>query len=327
MPGTLSSEIVITGPHGYVRDAEGSYDQIVMSISAVFSTLRFITSHPLTQRDLTRGIGRFVAWQIGSRLVPGPVVFEFVTPARLYAQPGLTAATGNLYVGLQEFEEMAFTLHFLRPGDLFADVGANLGAYAILGSVVAGAECVAFEPLESAYAWLLRNIAMNGVSDKVMPIQAAVGAAAETVAMTTGLDTVNHVLKADDATHADATQVCVTTLDTTLTLYAPTLIKIDVEGYETAVIDGAAKTLSNDQCRGLIVELNGSGTRYGYDETKLRARLEAMGFESVKYLPFERRLVERKKFSPSNVIFVRDKNWVAQRLRDAPRFHCRGTSV
>jgi hypothetical protein len=37
-------------------------------------------------------------------------------------------ATGNLYVGLHEFEEMAFLLHFLRRGDLFADVGANVGS-------------------------------------------------------------------------------------------------------------------------------------------------------------------------------------------------------
>jgi hypothetical protein len=53
----------------------------------------------------------------------------------MWATSGMTGATGNLYVGLHEFEEMAFLLHFLRPGDLFADVGANVGSYTILAAV------------------------------------------------------------------------------------------------------------------------------------------------------------------------------------------------
>jgi hypothetical protein len=39
---------------------------------------------------------------------------------------GLTGATGNIYCGLHEFEDMAFLLHFLRPRDLSADK-ATLG--------------------------------------------------------------------------------------------------------------------------------------------------------------------------------------------------------
>ena len=59
-------------------------------------------------------------------------------------------ATGNLYVGLHEFEEMAFLLHFLRRGDLFADVDANVGSYTILAAVAVGTEAIAFEAGKSA---------------------------------------------------------------------------------------------------------------------------------------------------------------------------------
>jgi FkbM family methyltransferase len=299
-----------------------------MSLDALLSTLRFIRLHPLTQKDPMKGLGRFLAWQIGGRLVPGPVVFEFVPPARLFVQPGMTAATGNLYVGLQEFEDMAFTLHILRQGDLFADVGANVGTYTILASSVVGADCVSFEPVEDAYSWLLRNVALNGVSNKVLTVQAAVGARVETVAMSTALDTINHIIasEAPDRIGASA-QVRVTTLDETFAHHSPTLIKIDVEGFETAVVDGGVNTLASSECRGLILELNGSGKKYGYNDAELHARLEAMGFESVSYLPFERRLVARRDFSPGNVIFVRDLNWASQRLRDGPPFHCRGVEV
>jgi hypothetical protein len=39
----------------------------------------------------------------------------------------------------------------------------------------------------------------------------------------------------------------------------PVLMKLDVEGYEPAVLAGAAATL-----KALIIELNGSGHRYGF---------------------------------------------------------------
>lgn len=46
----------------------------------------------------------------------------------------MTGATGNWYCGLQEYEDMSFVLHALRPGDLFVDVGANIGSYSILAA-------------------------------------------------------------------------------------------------------------------------------------------------------------------------------------------------
>lgn len=298
-----------------------------MSIRNFLSTLQFITSHPLNRRERTKAIRRFLAWQIGSRLLPGPVVFEFVAPAFLYALPGMTGATGNLYAGLQEFEEMSFVLHALRHGDLFVDVGANIGAYTILASRVVGADCVSFEPVEDTYNWLLRNIQLNGVSDKVKAVRAAIGGSVGTAAMTIGLDTTNHVIESEHATIGVNAAVEMTTLDAILGDRAPAFVKIDAEGLEGAVIEGAMNTLSRTQCRGLIVEIHGTGARYGLDDSELISRLTTLGFEPINYLPFERRLVPRPEFKLGNVIFVRDRGAVEQRLREGPSFRCHGLDV
>lgn len=90
-------------------------------------TVSFIVRHPFCRNRPLSSLAHFAKWQIGSRLVPGPVAVEFVNGAKLLAEPGMTGATGNVYVGLHEFEDMAFVLHFLRPDDLFVDVGANIG--------------------------------------------------------------------------------------------------------------------------------------------------------------------------------------------------------
>ena len=44
------------------------------------------------------------------------------------ARKGMTGASGNIYFGLHEFEEMGFLLHFLREEDLFIDIGAYIGS-------------------------------------------------------------------------------------------------------------------------------------------------------------------------------------------------------
>ena len=269
-----------------------------------------------------------MAWQIRARFARGPVAFDFVEPARLLARSGLTAATANLYVGMQEFEDMAFAVHMLRPGDLFSDVGANIGAYTILASAVSGAHSIAFEPVSSTYDWLVQNIRLNGLAEKVVAQHVAIGAEIGTARVTSNLDTVNHVLPNNSISDATANeQVEVTTLDAIFREQAPTLIKIDVEGFEMAVLKGGARTLADPRLRAVIAELNCSGETYGHDDAEIRNRLESFGFECVQYLPFERRIVERRTFEPGNVVFVRDKEWVADRLRQASPFRCRGVQI
>ena len=292
------------------------------------ATLRYITNHPLCRNAPIQGVGRWMAWQIRARLATGPVAFDFVEPARLFARSGLTAATANLYVGMQEFDDMAFAVHMLRPGDLFCDVGANIGAYTILASAVSGARSIAFEPVSSTYDWLAQNIRLNGLGEKVVARHAAVGAEIGTARITSNLDTVNHVLPNNSISDATASeQVEVTTLDAIFSEEAPTLIKIDVEGFEMAVLNGGARTLADSRLRAVIAEVNGSGETYGHDDAEIGTRLESFGFECVQYLPFERRIVERKTFEPGNIVFVRDKEWVADRLRQASPFRCRGVQI
>ena len=100
----------------------------------LISTARFIIDHPLSRGRKLANLSRFACWQIGARLARGPTVAQFVNSAQLLATPGMAGATGNVYVGLHEFADMSFLLHFLRPNDLFVDVGANIGSYTILAS-------------------------------------------------------------------------------------------------------------------------------------------------------------------------------------------------
>jgi hypothetical protein len=63
----------------------------------------------------------------------------------------MACATGNIYTGLHEFEDMSFLLHFLRPADLFIDIGANVGAYTIFASGIVAATSISIEPISQIF--------------------------------------------------------------------------------------------------------------------------------------------------------------------------------
>lgn len=287
---------------------------------SLLSSLAFVLGHPLNRRRPGAAFGRWLRWQLGSRVLPGPVLVPFVNDVRLIVRPGMTGATGNVYCGLHEFEDMALVLHALRPGDLFIDIGANIGSYSMLGSA-AGARVLSIEPIPSTFAWLAQNIAINGLGEQCRALNLGLGRGEDRLRFTGGLDTVNHVL-AEGETTDNVLEVPVRPLDRVLEGQSPTLMKIDVEGFETEVLAGAAQALSNPELLAVVMELNGSGERYGFDEEALHREMLERGFETWRYRPFERTLepLHGARSGSGNTVYVRDVTRLAERVRFAPRF-------
>src|ERR1700760_5199629 len=95
-------------------------------IRSLIFVFRYIWRHPLASQNRPLAFRRFLSWQISQRLHPRPKKVNFVEDSQLIVEKRMFSATGNVYVGLQEFEDMAFLLHVLKPGDVFVDVGANV---------------------------------------------------------------------------------------------------------------------------------------------------------------------------------------------------------
>ena len=86
---------------------------------SILNSIKFITFHPLNKDDKLKAIIRLMRWQIGSRLLPGAVEYDWINGSKFLVRTGETGLTGNIYTGLHEFSDMAFLLHVLRPDDLF----------------------------------------------------------------------------------------------------------------------------------------------------------------------------------------------------------------
>ena len=294
----------------------------------VINTLRFILSHPLNESDKFAAMVRWLKWQIESRLFPGPISVPFVGEARLLVESGMTGATGNIYCGLHEFTDMAFLLHFLQPEELFLDVGANVGSYTILASKVVGARVKAVEPIPETFDHLTDNINLNQVHSIVQAENIALGATDSFLTMTADQDTTNHAVSASDK-DGETVNVPVKRMDNLVGDQIPALIKIDVEGYETEVLKGGQHTLASPDCKAVIMELNGSGNRYGFDEMELHQSMIKNGYYPYEYHPFERKLIalSSNKLVGGNTLYLRDIETAQHRIKNAPKISVLGKFI
>ena len=151
--------------------------------------------------------------------------------------------------GAYEPEIAALIRHHVVPGELFVDVGANQGQHSVIAAR-AGAMVHAFEPLPRLADRVRANAELNGVSGRLVVFGTALGA-------TTGTAYLYENARLDDGSHSllggipaagvETHQVAVTTLDEHFggRSLRPHLVKIDVEGYEAGVLDGAQQTLAS----------------------------------------------------------------------------------
>ena len=302
-------------------------------MTKLWQTLRYLkslTKHPLTQK--TGGsLKRLFCYQLAKRLLPNTgFIVPFVGDVKLMLGSGMPTAAANYYCGLNEFDDMGFLLHFLREDDLFCDVGANIGSYTLLASGVCGGKSVSFEPGLKTFNSLQKNIKLNGLENKVELLNMAVGSCPGVVKFTTSLDTLNHVLTSAENDDQFA-EVPVVTLDDTLKDKIPILVKIDVEGFEAEVVKGMKRILSSSQCRALFVEIGWGEGRYGFNEDLLCKEIMAYGFRPYFYDPIHRKLISRELLNckeeygnGSNILYVRDADFVQKRLGNAPKREING---
>jgi FkbM family methyltransferase len=173
-------------------------------------------------------------------------------------------------LGPWEPDDTTFVIRELVRGGVFFDIGANIGWYALNVARRTPATVICFEPQPSR---LQANLALNGLTNvRVLPY--ALGEHDGVIKMTGDEKAENHV------SAAGSRALPLRTLDglvETMRLPDPTLIKIDIEGYELFALRGAERTLRRAQPT-ILCEMNGLSHRYGVSDIELAQFLATLGY-------------------------------------------------
>ena len=298
-----------TRPHG---------DSLFRKVTRLFGTINNLLTHPIGRNEKTGTLKRFVRWQLGSRILDQAVVVPYMNGTRLVLRTGMHGMTMNFYVGLHEFEDMMFVAHLLRKDDEFIDVGANAGEYAILAAS-GGTKVLALEPVPTTYEQLLDNIHINRFHERIDARNMGIGRERGNLRFSTCAGPTNHVLTAEESDTPGET-VAVDLLDIVANDWNPIMMKIDVEGFEANVIQGAQDLLEKPSLEALLIELNGLGIRYGFNDADIHARLLNLSFRPMAYDPISRQLTPLDSHKTSgNTLYIRRTDAVLEKLRTAPR--------
>lgn len=157
--------------------------------------------------------------------------------------------------GQYEPDEMAFVRGVVKPGDCALDVGAHIGFFTIQLAALVGASghVHAFEPVDANADLLARSVGENRFEGRVTLRRAAVGAANGYAMLTFPRETLNtggaYLLPNGSPPLAGnlKKEIPVVALDAVELRRPVRFIKMDVEGAEPAVLEGARRLLAEDR--------------------------------------------------------------------------------
>jgi FkbM family methyltransferase len=151
-------------------------------------------------------------------------------------------------------------LEHVRHSRCFLDVGANCGLYTTMACMAnPDIHAVAFEPVPRVNAALSNNVRENNLESRVILLNVALGDSNGTVAFHEAYDTTMGSLATEGyrGQTGKLIEVQCRTLDSIVDelQIEPDFMKIDVEGFEHAVLAGARRTLRAFRPR-MVLEAN-----------------------------------------------------------------------
>jgi FkbM family methyltransferase len=203
---------------------------------------------------------------------------------------GFRRFTDYWAVNVPSSPEYQLLRRVVLPGSVVADVGANLGAFAItMSRLCPTARVFAFEPSPTTIGLLRANVERNGARN-VEVIQAAVADRPGDVRLTD--DPIcaarNHIV-ADPTDAAASVSVAAITLDRYFGdrgVDQLAFVKTDTEGAETRVLRGAAGLLRDRRISCLLIEVCGAHLKeMGSSVAELLAAIEGPGYAAHRLLP------------------------------------------
>jgi FkbM family methyltransferase len=240
--------------------------------------------------SLASGASRTAQWQIQCRRE----TFKF----RLELDAGDPTEKAMLDCSdarvLYEAEVAGLMINVLRLGDIVVDVGANCGFFTILAARLVGSSghVVAVEPSPASLARLRTNLALNGLTNVAVVDGVATEHSGEAQFYLCSDNSGGSALwnvgdypgNPKSRENPIPISVPATTVDDELRqrgVGAPKLIKIDAEGAEQRVLQGATSHLANRRIPFVVAELNEFAlAKLGSSQQSLRGLMEGLGYST-----------------------------------------------
>jgi FkbM family methyltransferase len=263
--------------------------------SRVAERLRALRQRPDFQRSPSTALFRRLVWRLRWKLTKEPWPLTLDEDLKIHV-PCCGAGALIFYQGYSEPETARFILNFLRPGMVFFDVGAHIGEYALLAShaVQSSGEVHAFEPQPDTFAHLTNNVELNDLRNVSLNDCAVSDRNGEVDFTVRSEPSLSSMVGATEPPKKEAAGRTIKVPTRRLDDYCrergcwPDLMKIDVEGAELLVLQGAKELLAAPPGRApcLVLEYGADNySRFGYDFHDIVSVLGQAGYRIFRLDP------------------------------------------
>jgi len=156
------------------------------------------------------------------------------------------------------------------PGDIFWDIGANVGVFSLYAATRRPVTVLSFEPSAANFYVLTRNIQINGLCDRVTAYAVALSASTQLASLNLASPSLGMSLSQfgkpgehspwtgveEKAANHGAVGFSIDDFVERFNPPFPTHVKIDVDGLELPILEGARGLLRDTRLKSLLVELN-----------------------------------------------------------------------
>lgn len=170
----------------------------------------------------------------------------------------------------------------------FFDIGANIGLYSIYFALTKNGDVYSFEPSPFNIRQLVKNINVNALDERISIVSNPLSSKTGFSAFINSTDIEGGALNAFGVNFGHDGNPIETAVKSTLLGFklddmidtgaipeAPALIKIDVDGIEHLILEGAEKTIRNPECKSIYIEVNDS---FQEQASEVRRLLTQAGF-------------------------------------------------
>lgn len=258
-----------------------------------------IARNNVAGRSTARAVTQYWWWTITKHLVArDAVAVALPTGGNMLVPPWSQIAGCLLAVGFTEPREQHFVADICRPGDVFLDVGANIGLYGVTAGYQ-GATVVAFEPVERAARLAEENMRRNRVEGIVHRVALA------------DRDGMTGFSEGDVGAHIDPSgpnEVRVRRLDAfDIEPGVITILKVDAEGHDLEVLRGAHDLLA--QILPIVLVEIWAGGR------EVRELLDPLGYRYFDYDWRSCRLLDERGQLDGNLLAIHPDRLAVVRSR------------
>lgn len=249
------------------------------------NSIHTLFESPYNKQRPVFALVRFVYWKLIRLFKRKDVKYQLWDNCLILLNYDSFQSMWIMYNYFVDWEEFNLIKKYLKQNDTVFDIGSNMGFYTIwMSKFLVQGKIHAFEPDPENFKRLQKNIALNNFQNLVEANQSAVSDVDGELWFTSGLDGENHIV---DLNLQNTLSIKSQKLDSYVYQHhistSIAYMKIDVEGFEYAVLKGANSILINKQIEIIQLEINKTIKYSGKDIDHLLTLLNFYQYSLCSY--------------------------------------------